>query len=72
MPGLRLTSDQVHRLCGVEPTICEMALDSLVKERFLCVKSDGHYARVTEGPVFRAKYEIAHTRTVPRSKPESE
>jgi hypothetical protein len=49
MPGLRLTVVQVQRLCGMERTICGLVLGSLVKANFLCVKSDGHYARVTEG-----------------------
>lgn len=49
MPGLRLKSEQVQRLCGVERTICQMVLDSLVAEEFLCVKLDGHYARLTTG-----------------------
>ena len=30
MPGLCLTSEQVQRLCGVERTICQLVLDSLV------------------------------------------
>ena len=49
MPGLRLKSDQVQRLCGVERTICQMVLDLLVDEEFLCAKLDGHYARLTTG-----------------------
>jgi hypothetical protein len=47
MPGLRLTPEQVQRFCGVEPTLCQLVLDVLVDEKFLCVKSDGHYARLT-------------------------
>ncbi len=49
MPGLRLKPDQVQRLCGVERTMCQMVLDLLVDEQFLCVRSDGHYARLTTG-----------------------
>jgi hypothetical protein len=49
MPGLRLTSDQVQRLCGIEGTLCQRVLDSLVETRFLCLKTDGAYARLTEG-----------------------
>jgi hypothetical protein len=45
--GLRLTFEQVQRFCGVEPTMCQLVLDVLVDEKFLCVKSDGHYARLT-------------------------
>jgi response regulator of citrate/malate metabolism len=49
MPGLRLTADQVHRLCGVERMTCRAVLDALVDEKFLCAKADGTYARITDG-----------------------
>jgi hypothetical protein len=68
MPGLQLTPDQVHRLCGIEPTMCQMVLDALVAEHFLCLKLGGHYARATEGPVFRPQYEKADLRTAARAK----
>ena len=48
MPGLRLTADQVHRLCGVEPAACAWALDTLVEERFLSVRPDGTYVRASD------------------------
>jgi hypothetical protein len=53
MPGLRLRSEQVQRLCGIERTVCQLVLDSLVESKFLCVKADGAYARVTDGPMQR-------------------
>jgi hypothetical protein len=49
MPGLRLKAEQVQRLCGIERTICHLVLESLVDARFLCVKSDGAYTRLTTG-----------------------
>ena len=49
MPGLRLTAEQVQRLCGIDPTMCLMVLDTLVNAKFLYVKADGHYARLTDG-----------------------
>jgi hypothetical protein len=49
MPGLCLKLGQVQRLCGVERTICQRALDMLVDEAFLRAKEDGHYARLTDG-----------------------
>jgi hypothetical protein len=49
MPGLRLTREQTQRLCGVERTQCQRVLDTLVDMKFLCVKPDGAYARVTDG-----------------------
>ena len=55
MPGLRLTVDQVQRLCGVERTLCETALAALVDAKFLCVKSDGAYARLTDGEISRPR-----------------
>ena len=50
MPGMRLTLQEVQRLCGIERTMCQMVLDSLVTARFLWASSDGHYARMVEGP----------------------
>ncbi len=49
MPGLRLRAEQVQRLCGIERTLCQSVLDALVGEQFLCVRPDGHYARLTDG-----------------------
>jgi hypothetical protein len=49
MPGLRLKLEQAQRLCGVERALCQRVLDTLVEMNFLCVKPDGHYARVTDG-----------------------
>lgn len=53
MPGLRLTVDQAQRLCGVDRTPCQMALDALVEAGFLCVRPDGVYARLLGGDVAR-------------------
>jgi hypothetical protein len=47
MPGLRLKSEQVQRLCGVERAMCKVMLDALVNEGFLRIGSDGRYARLT-------------------------
>ena len=49
MPGLKLRIEQVQRLCGIERTVCQLVLDTLVKTSFLSLKSDGTYVRVTEG-----------------------
>ena len=48
MPGLWLTPEQTGRLCGVERALCQSVLDALVVEKFLCVTSDGRYARVSD------------------------
>jgi hypothetical protein len=63
MPGLRLQAEQVRRLCGIAPTICQLVLDGLVDEQFLCVRRDGTYTRVTEGPLFRPQPPKADSRT---------
>jgi hypothetical protein len=49
MPGMRLTTAQVQRLCGIEQTMCTLLLDVLVEAQFLTLKSDGTYVRLTEG-----------------------
>jgi hypothetical protein len=68
MPGLRLKADQVQRLCGIERSMCQMVLDTLVDAKFLCVKTDGQYARLTEGLVPRAQPAKAELRTETRAK----
>ncbi len=55
MPGLCLTPEQMQRLCGVEPTLGRLVLDSLVDAKFLCLKSNGTYARVTDGEASRPR-----------------
>ena len=67
MPGMRLKTEQVQRLCGIEQNMCQRVLDTLVDARFLCVKPDGHYARVTEEPL-RVRPARADPRTDTRSK----
>jgi len=49
MPGLKLTVDQVQRLCGIDRRMCRTVLDSLVAEFFLCIKPNGAYARAWDG-----------------------
>src|SRR4051812_17503103 len=45
MPGLRLTSAQVRRLCAADAWTTASALRSLVSAGFLTVTPDGQYAR---------------------------
>ena len=52
MPGLRLKPEQVQRLCGIERTMCQQVLDSLLESNFLCLKPDGAYARATDGAYY--------------------
>jgi hypothetical protein len=66
MPGLRLTRQQAERLCGVERALCQMVLDALVDEHFVCVTAGGQYARVTDGAVSRPPAAKANLRTEPR------
>jgi hypothetical protein len=47
--GVRLKREQVQRLCGLERAVCQRALDTLVKTRFLYLQADGTYARLTDG-----------------------
>jgi hypothetical protein len=53
MPGLHLTVPQAQRLCGVDPAICKAILDALVDAKFLCIKRDGSYGRLTDGDGLR-------------------
>jgi DUF2934 family protein len=68
MPGLRLKPEQVQRLWGVERTMCQRVLDSLVEAKFLCARSDGHDARLTDGADMpRPQPAKADLRTDPRA-----
>ncbi len=55
VPGLRLTSGQVQRLCVIEPTVCQLVLRMLVDTKFLCMQSDGVYARLIDRDSSRAR-----------------
>jgi hypothetical protein len=59
MPDVRLKPEQVARLCGVERTMCQLVLESLVDAKFLCVSPDGHYARLTtDRDIARRAYDL--------------
>ena len=49
MPGLRLTTEQVQRLCGLDRAVCHDVLNTLVEMKFLAKQPDGAYARLTDG-----------------------
>jgi hypothetical protein len=49
MPGLQLTLEQAQRLCGAERALCQGVLDALVEARFLRLKPNRTYARVSDG-----------------------
>src|ERR1700733_6305420 len=66
MPGMRLQGRQVQRLCGIEQTMCQRALDSVLTSTFLCLKPDGTYARATDGSSGSRASEVRP----PRSRPE--
>jgi hypothetical protein len=63
MPDVRLKAEQVQRLCGVERTICQLVLESLVDAKFLCVSPDGHYARLaTDRDIARRAFDLYRAR----------
>lgn len=66
MPGLELKAEHVQHLCGIERTICQMVLDSLLDEKFLCAKADGYYARLTT--IHDPRSAKANVRTAARAK----
>jgi hypothetical protein len=55
MPGLTLRPEQVQRLCGVDRTLCQAVLETLVETGFLSMRSDGAYARYTNSEISRAR-----------------
>jgi hypothetical protein len=69
MPGLRLTVEQVQRLCGIERAMCRVALETLVEAKFLCTKSNGVYARLTDGDIPRPAKADLERKTVMHMSP---
>ena len=55
MSGMRLKSEQVQRLCGLDRTTCQMVLDALVDAKSLRVTPDGAYTRLVDGEVPRPR-----------------
>ena len=55
MPGLSLTREQLQRLCGVERSACEAAIETLVESGFLSMRPDGTYARFRDPDISRAR-----------------
>ena len=45
MPDMKLTIEEIQRLCDVNRSLCETAIESLVQAHFLCVTSDRRYTR---------------------------
>jgi hypothetical protein len=60
MPGLCLTLEQMLRLSGLERTVCQMVLDSLVDAKFLHLKPNGGYGRLTDEAIPRPRAAKAH------------
>jgi hypothetical protein len=57
--------DQVQRLCGIDRSMCKVALDALVETKFLCVRSDGSYVRIADATVPRQRASLTdlHSKT---------
>jgi hypothetical protein len=64
MPGLRLTRAQAQRMWGLDQETCAEVLQTLVDTKFLHLRSDGTYARLSDGsaaaPLRMTKAERAH------------
>jgi len=52
MPGLRVTIEQACRLWQLDVSTCQMLLDQLVRDGFLCKTNTGFYiaAAAARGP----------------------
>jgi len=67
MPGMRLTIEQIERLCGVDRATCRIVVDALVEAKFLGLHRNGTYARFTDVDVSTGgRAAKASLRPVPR------
>jgi hypothetical protein len=55
MPGLMLKPEQVQRLCGVDDSMCQLALETLVESGFLSVRPNGTYGRFSSPDISHAR-----------------
>jgi hypothetical protein len=51
MPGLCLTHAQAQRLWGLDAQTCSSLLASLTEDKFLSLRQDGTYGRLSDGAV---------------------
>jgi hypothetical protein len=72
MPGMILQPEQLQRLCGINASVCQSALEALVESKFLSLRSNGAYGRVTtdDGPdsVLDAERPVSPPLARPRSR----
>ena len=67
MPGLRLTCEQVARLCGLDRSACEQLLEALVDCKYLERAADARYALPADLRTARRKVEWVAAARLPRS-----
>jgi hypothetical protein len=67
MPGLRLTFAQACRLWQLDASTCEMLLEQLVRETFLCKTVDGAYIALPSTPRTQLKAQLPARVQLPRS-----
>ena len=53
MPGMRLTGEQIARLCGLDRHRCAEALERLLASRDLQLADDGSYSRPSDVRIAR-------------------
>ena len=53
MPGMRLTGDQIARLCGIDRHRCSEALERLLAAHYLQRAEDGSYSRPSDMRIAR-------------------
>jgi len=53
--GLRLKSEQVQGLCGIDDDACRAVLETLVVVGFVLVHGDGSYLRSKDGDTSRLR-----------------
>jgi hypothetical protein len=58
---MRLTAEQVWRVCGVDRRVCSRVLEDLVRRQFLRVGPDGRYLRAADGTPRRPRTEGTDT-----------
>ncbi len=65
LPGLSLSARQMQRLSNVDSESCQLALDMMIREKFLRRTPEAQYVRCTTSSIARAAFSGLRSRAQP-------
>ena len=65
LPGMSLTATQARRLSNLDKETCQLALDMMIRERFLRRTPQAQYVRCTTSSIAREPFSELRSRAQP-------